>query len=201
MSVGEPQVTRNELFTDTCVCVGVCVQAPEERNYHIFYYMLAGMPAEKKAALSLENASDYNYLTMVLHTPVPFINVHVNTYFDPNDDHVTKGKCTKFDGRDDVMEYAQLCSALKILMFSEDDCWEIYRLLAAVLHLGNVKIEGKHFRKLQNHLRVVCLGQPIIFSMYRMISGKQMNNLEACSIVKSSHFSMSSQLLEVCVLY
>lgn len=43
----------------------VCVQAPEERNYHIFYYMLEGMPAEKKKTLSLGRASDYNYLTMV----------------------------------------------------------------------------------------------------------------------------------------
>lgn len=46
--------------------VCVCVQAPEERNYHIFYYMVAGMPAEKKKSLSLGEASDYNYLTMVL---------------------------------------------------------------------------------------------------------------------------------------
>lgn len=44
----------------------MCVQGPEERNYHIFYYMLAGMPAEKKKSISLGKASDYNYLTMVL---------------------------------------------------------------------------------------------------------------------------------------
>ena len=43
------------------------MQAPEERNYHIFYYMLVGMPLEKKKILSLGNATDYSYLTMVLH--------------------------------------------------------------------------------------------------------------------------------------
>lgn len=42
------------------------VQAPEERNYHIFYYMLMGMPADQKKILSLGNAAEYNYLTMVL---------------------------------------------------------------------------------------------------------------------------------------
>lgn len=42
------------------------VQAPEERNYHIFYYMLMGMPAEQKKILSLGTAAEYNYLTMVL---------------------------------------------------------------------------------------------------------------------------------------
>uniref|UniRef100_A0A3Q3VZU9 Uncharacterized protein n=1 Tax=Mola mola TaxID=94237 RepID=A0A3Q3VZU9_MOLML len=118
----------------------VCRQAPEERNYHIFYYMLMGMPAEQKKILSLGNATDYNYLTM--------------------------GNCTSFEGRDDVNEYAHFCSALKILMFSESDSWEISRLLAAILHLGNV-----NFKTVEN-------------------------NLEACDIVKSSHFNMASQLLE-----
>jgi len=42
------------------------VQGPEERNYHIFYYMLVGMAPQQKTKLSLGNADDYNYLTMVL---------------------------------------------------------------------------------------------------------------------------------------
>lgn len=40
-------------------------QAPEERNYHIFYYMLMGMPAEQKKTLSLGTAAEYKYLTKV----------------------------------------------------------------------------------------------------------------------------------------
>uniref|UniRef100_A0A8K9WPV7 Myosin VIIBa n=1 Tax=Oncorhynchus mykiss TaxID=8022 RepID=A0A8K9WPV7_ONCMY len=95
----------------------VCRQAPEERNYHIFYCMLMGMPAEQKKILSLGNASEYNYLTM--------------------------GNCTSCDGRDDIKEYAHFCSAMKILMFSENDSWEINKLLAAILHLGNVHFEGR----------------------------------------------------------
>uniref|UniRef100_A0A674A1B6 Myosin VIIB n=1 Tax=Salmo trutta TaxID=8032 RepID=A0A674A1B6_SALTR len=95
----------------------VCRQAPEERNYHIFYCMLMGMPAEQKKILSLGNASEYNYLTM--------------------------GNCTSCDGRDDIKEYAHFRSAMKILMFSENDSWEINKLLAAILHLGNVHFEGQ----------------------------------------------------------
>lgn len=41
-------------------------QAPEERNYHIFYYMLMGMSPEQKQSLSLGTAADYKYLIMVL---------------------------------------------------------------------------------------------------------------------------------------
>ncbi|XP_071779574.2 unconventional myosin-VIIb isoform X1 [Centroberyx gerrardi] len=120
----------------------VCRQAPEERNYHIFYYMLMGMPAEQKKILSLGNAAQYNYLTM--------------------------GNCTSCEGRDDVKEYAHFRSALKVLMFSENDSWEISKLLAAILHLGNVDFEATI-----------------------------VNNLEGCDILTSSHFSMASQLLEV----
>lgn len=42
-------------------------QAPEERNYHVFYYMLMGMPADQKKTLSLGTAAEYKYLTMVRH--------------------------------------------------------------------------------------------------------------------------------------
>uniref|UniRef100_A0A4W4EIN7 Uncharacterized protein n=1 Tax=Electrophorus electricus TaxID=8005 RepID=A0A4W4EIN7_ELEEL len=120
----------------------VCRQAKEERNYHIFYYMLIGMPAEQKKILSLGNAVEYNYLTM--------------------------GNCTSCDGRDDIMEYAHFRSAMKILTFTENDSWEIHKLLAAILHLGNVDFEAT-------------------------IS----NNLEGCDIRTSAHFSMAAQLLQV----
>ncbi|KAK1896797.1 Unconventional myosin-VIIa [Dissostichus eleginoides] len=120
----------------------VCRQAPEERNYHIFYCMLMGMPAEQKKILSLGNPAEYNYLTM--------------------------GKCTSCEGRDDVKEYAHFRSALKILMFTDNDSWEVSRLLAAILHLGNVDYEATI-----------------------------VNNLEGCEILQSSHFKMASQLLEV----
>nr|XP_061834366.1 unconventional myosin-VIIa-like [Nerophis lumbriciformis] len=120
----------------------VCRQAPEERNYHVFYYMLMGMSAEQKKILSLGTAAQYNYLTM--------------------------GKCTSCEGRDDVKEYAHFRSALKILMFTENDTWEICKLLAAILHFGNVSFEGTI-----------------------------VNNLEGCDVLASSHFDMAGQLLEV----
>uniref|UniRef100_A0A3Q2QHE4 Myosin VIIB n=1 Tax=Fundulus heteroclitus TaxID=8078 RepID=A0A3Q2QHE4_FUNHE len=119
----------------------VCRQAPEERNYHIFYYMLMGMSPDQKKILSLGTAAEYKYLTM--------------------------GNCTSCEGRDDVKEYAHFRSALKILMFTETDSWEISKLLAAILHLGNVEFETI------------------------------VSNLEGCDVAKSAHFSMASQLLEV----
>uniref|UniRef100_A0A493SUN7 Myosin motor domain-containing protein n=1 Tax=Anas platyrhynchos platyrhynchos TaxID=8840 RepID=A0A493SUN7_ANAPP len=100
----------------------VCRQAPEERNYHIFYCMLMGMNLEQKKMLNLGTASEYTYLTM--------------------------GNCTSCDGRNDAKEYAHIRSAMKILMFSDSEHWDISKLLAAILHLGNVEFEGK--------LSIVC---------------------------------------------
>lgn len=44
-------------------------KAPEERNYHIFYCMLAGTTAEEKEPLALGDAQEYAFLTKVPHLP------------------------------------------------------------------------------------------------------------------------------------
>uniref|UniRef100_A0A8C8RMB2 Myosin VIIA n=1 Tax=Pelusios castaneus TaxID=367368 RepID=A0A8C8RMB2_9SAUR len=95
----------------------VCRQAQDERNYHVFYCMLKGMTTEQKKKLGLGKATDYNYLAM--------------------------GHCTTCDGRDDSKEYANIRSAMKVLMFTDTENWEISKLLAAILHMGNLRYEGK----------------------------------------------------------
>uniref|UniRef100_A0A672Z114 Myosin VIIAb n=1 Tax=Sphaeramia orbicularis TaxID=375764 RepID=A0A672Z114_9TELE len=95
----------------------VCRQAPDERNYHVFYCMLKGMVPEQKAKLGLGLATDYCYLTM--------------------------GNCTECDGRDDLRDYSSILAAMKVLMFTETESWEISKLLAAILHMGNLRFEGR----------------------------------------------------------
>uniref|UniRef100_A0A674E6L9 Unconventional myosin-VIIa-like n=1 Tax=Salmo trutta TaxID=8032 RepID=A0A674E6L9_SALTR len=74
-------------------------------------------PIDKlKTKLGLGLATDYSYLTM--------------------------GKCTKCDGRDDLKDYSSILSAMKVLMFTETENWEISKLLAAILHMGNLRYEG-----------------------------------------------------------
>uniref|UniRef100_A0AAQ5YJ67 Myosin VIIBb n=1 Tax=Amphiprion ocellaris TaxID=80972 RepID=A0AAQ5YJ67_AMPOC len=116
--------------------------ALEERNYHIFYCMLAGITAEEKKNLSLGNAKEYKFLT--------------------------KGDCILCEGRDDAKDYDRIHSALKILTFSEKQHQKILKLLAAILHLGNVSFEAT-----------------------------TENNLETSDVSTSKHFSVAASLLEV----
>ncbi|XP_068001386.1 unconventional myosin-VIIb isoform X2 [Melanerpes formicivorus] len=120
----------------------VCRQAPEERNYHIFYCMLMGMNTEQKKMLNLGTASEYTYLTM--------------------------GNCISCDGRNDAMDYAHIRSAMKILMFSDSEHWDISKLLAAILHLGNIEFEAAVY-----------------------------DNLDCSDVMDSPHFSIATKLLEV----
>eukprot|EP00064_Thunnus_orientalis_P004684 superscaffoldBa00000434_g4696 len=120
----------------------VCHQAPEERNYHMFYCMLAGITAEEKKTLSLKDAKEYNFLT--------------------------KGDCIKCEVRDDAKDYNRIRSAMKILTFSESHCQEIFKLLAAILHLGNICFEAN-----------------------------TQNNLDTSDVSKSENFSIAASLLEV----
>ncbi|XP_009905255.2 unconventional myosin-VIIa [Dryobates pubescens] len=120
----------------------VCRQAQDERNYHVFYCMLRGMTTEQKKKLGLGKATDYNYLAM--------------------------GNCTTCDGRDDSKEYANIRSAMKVLMFTDTENWEISKLLAAILHMGNLQYEARTY-----------------------------DNLDACEVVQSASLITAASLLEV----
>ncbi|CAN0303889.1 unnamed protein product [Lampetra planeri] len=120
----------------------VCGQAEQERNYHIFYCLLLGSSDEQKKRLGLGKPADYAFLTT--------------------------GNCTRCDGRDDLKDFASIRSAMKVLAFSETEYLDISKMLASILHLGNLKLEGT-------------------------VS----SNIECCEILTNDHLTWASKLLEV----
>ncbi|XP_034739732.1 unconventional myosin-XV [Etheostoma cragini] len=90
----------------------IVFQAKSERNYHIFYEMLAGLPPHEKRSLYLQEAETYYYLNQ-------------------------GGDCT-IEGKDDGEDFRRLLSAMDILCFTPEELNCIYRLLSSILHLGNV---------------------------------------------------------------
>lgn len=91
-------------------------QSKGERNYHIFYALVAGLSADEKRKLELNKPADYAYLN--------------------------SGNMLTCDGRDDSLEFADLRSAFKVLNFTDSEVWSMFSLLAAILHLGNLKFKS-----------------------------------------------------------
>lgn len=89
-------------------------QPKNERNYHIFYQVLAGMSDAQKAQLSLETADDYRF--------------------------TNQGGSSTIDGLDDADEFKATNDALALIGINADRQFEIYKVLAALLHIGNIQI-------------------------------------------------------------
>lgn len=51
-----------------CYYWSICLQAHDERNYHIFYCMIQGLSADQLNQLELKDATSYYYLTQVYQT-------------------------------------------------------------------------------------------------------------------------------------
>ncbi|KAL9242136.1 hypothetical protein vseg_016167 [Gypsophila vaccaria] len=89
----------------------VCQVSDPERNYHCFY-LLCAAPKEVREKYKLESPEKYNYLNQT--------------------------NCYKLDGVDDAEEYLATRRAMDIVGIYSDDQDAIFRVVAAILHLGNV---------------------------------------------------------------
>ncbi|XP_072416259.1 myosin-11 isoform X1 [Chiloscyllium punctatum] len=86
-------------------------QAPEERTFHIFYYLLAGSGVKMKEDLLLESFSSYRFLSNG-HVPIP--------------------------GQDDKDMFEETSEAMSIMGFSIDEQTSILKIVSSVLQLGNI---------------------------------------------------------------
>jgi len=89
-------------------------QPLKERNYHIFYQLVAGASERQRQELSLLPIDQFDYLN--------------------------QGSCPTIDGVDDKAEFEATKQSLKTIGVGEDKQKAIFKLLAGLLHLGNVKI-------------------------------------------------------------
>lgn len=92
-------------------------QAPSERNYHVFYYLLAGASAEDKEELHLTKPEEYFYLN--------------------------QNECYSLEAIDEVYEFLRLQKSMEMVGFTSDVQKKIFCILAAVLHIGNVNISRR----------------------------------------------------------
>ncbi|XP_021936980.1 unconventional myosin-XV-like isoform X3 [Zootermopsis nevadensis] len=106
----------------------IVTQAPDERNYHVFYEMLQGLTSEAKEKYGLLSPDKYFYLNQ-------------------------GGNC-EIDGKFDGEDFQSLLSAMQVLGFTSDEQDTIFRILASVLHLGNVYFHRKQLKHGQEGVEI-----------------------------------------------
>ncbi len=89
-------------------------QPLKERNYHIFYQLVAGASEAERQELSLLPVDEFEYLN--------------------------QGSAPVIDGVDDKAEFEATKESLSTIGIDATQQSEIFKLLAALLHLGNIKI-------------------------------------------------------------
>ncbi|KAI7846973.1 P-loop containing nucleoside triphosphate hydrolase protein [Circinella umbellata] len=89
-------------------------QTRQERNYHVFYQLLSADESFKEdLLLGGKNARDYNF---------------------------TKKSSITIEGVDDGEDFRNLIKSLDIMGLSEKEKFNLFRIVAAVLHLGDINV-------------------------------------------------------------
>ncbi|XP_045142403.1 unconventional myosin-Vc [Echinops telfairi] len=113
----------------------VVFQSENERNYHIFYQLCASAQQPEFKHLKLGSADEFNYTRM--------------------------GGSTVIEGVNDRADMAETQKTFTLLGFKKDFQMDIFKILAAILHLGNVQItavghERSSISEDDRHLKVSC---------------------------------------------
>ena len=95
----------------------IVFQPLTERNYHIFYQLCAGAPSKERKDLGLDS---------------DITKFHFLKQGGPSS--------TPINGVDDAEEFRATQQALSTVGISVEKQWAVFRLLASLLHLGNVKV-------------------------------------------------------------
>ncbi|KAJ1901941.1 Myosin type-2 heavy chain 1 [Kickxella alabastrina] len=93
-------------------------QPATERNYHVFYQLLAAVPTGERAHLGLEGRTWESFAYLAL------------------------GGSGTIEGVDDAAEFRDTSAALDVIGFSAAQKTQIHELLAALLHVGNIAVAG-----------------------------------------------------------
>ncbi|KAJ1659930.1 Myosin type-2 heavy chain 1 [Dispira simplex] len=91
-------------------------QPATERNYHIFYQLCAAASPADKEAFRITHLTDYHYLN--------------------------QGGAGIIQGVNDAEEFQATCNALTTVGISSEQQRSIFRLLSALLHMGDIEFSG-----------------------------------------------------------
>ena len=95
----------------------VVIQNKDERNYHCFYQIFAGLEAKTRKSWALTSPDNFRYLNQSGCVELP-------------------------GGESDAEKYVELQNAMKMAGFSDESFKDVQRVLAAILHIGNLSFRN-----------------------------------------------------------
>ncbi|XP_048830708.1 myosin VIb isoform X1 [Brienomyrus brachyistius] len=119
----------------------ICMQSKEERNYHIFYRLCAGASEEIRQKLHLGSPDNFRYLNRGCTRF--FANKDTEKLILQNrksPEHL-KLSALKDPLLDDQGDFNRMCVAMKKIGLDDAEKLNLFRVVAGVLHLGNIDFE------------------------------------------------------------
>ncbi|XP_054864711.1 unconventional myosin-IXAa-like isoform X12 [Amphiprion ocellaris] len=113
-------------------------QEHNERNYHVFYYLLAGASEEERKAFHLLKPEEYHYLNQMTKKSH---KLHWDNYYESE-----LQDCFTVEGEDLKHDFERLQLAMEMVGFLPTTRKQIFSLLSAILHLGNIRYKKKTYR-------------------------------------------------------
>jgi len=95
----------------------VAYQQKGERNFHIFYQLYHGIDAQSKTDWGL--------------------NVEMESFY-----YLSQSKCTTVEDVNDGQDFLEVKKAMDTIGIGKDVQMDIWRILAAILHIGNIRFQG-----------------------------------------------------------
>ncbi|KAL1505209.1 hypothetical protein ABEB36_004823 [Hypothenemus hampei] len=129
----------------------ICCQGRYERNYHVFYYLLAGANEQEKQQLHLMTPDKYYYLNK---------------------------SCLALDNVDESYEFSRLKQSMEMVGFTPEKQRRLFSVLSAVLLLGNVEFQPK--KSAYHHDESVAVKNPdIVHLISELLRVKQETLMQA----------------------
>uniref|UniRef100_A0A3Q3WEK0 Unconventional myosin-VI n=1 Tax=Mola mola TaxID=94237 RepID=A0A3Q3WEK0_MOLML len=119
----------------------ICMQSNDERNYHIFYRLCAGASEDLKQKLHLDSPDSFRYLnrgcTRYFASMASDKKIMQNR---KSPEHLKVG-ALKDPLLDDHGDFNRMCVAMKRIGLDDTEKLDLFRVVAGVLHLGNIDFE------------------------------------------------------------
>ncbi|XP_053593137.1 unconventional myosin-IXa isoform X2 [Microplitis demolitor] len=136
-------------------------QGKNERNYHVFYYLLAGANEQERQLLHLESAERYNYLN--------------------------KSGCYGLENIDERHEFSRLKQSMEMVGFTPEKQRRLFAVLSAVLLLGNVEFQPR--KSYHHHDEAVGVKNPEVVAIISELLRVKQETLLAALTAKRARAS------------